>query len=71
MELWPSPAAAARLPGISSGAGATKTMQKRLEELRALPVDAILHKPYSAARILSAVASALAGKPSRLEKSPA
>jgi PAS domain S-box-containing protein len=56
---------------ISSGAGATKTMQKRLEELRALPVDAILHKPYSAARILSAVASALAGKPSRLEKSPA
>jgi hypothetical protein len=30
-----------------------------------------LHKPYSAARILSAVASALAGKPSRLEKSPA
>lgn len=50
---------------ISSGAGATKTLQKRLEELRALQVDAILNKPYSAAQILSAIASALASKPPR------
>jgi CheY-like chemotaxis protein len=56
---------------ISSGAGATKTLQRRLEELRALQVDAILNKPYSAAQILSAIASALAGKPSRPKNSPA